>query len=102
MSDLYSLYDNINDLNPDKPFSNYELIANNTKILTAKCIGYTLSQIEDINKKMDMEDSMKESNQRLTTKNALNLYLVLLEIWNSFVAKLQNRSSHLGIMNPHI
>ena len=32
-TDLYNLYDNINDLNPDKPFSNYELIANNTKIL---------------------------------------------------------------------
>ena len=33
ITDLYNLYDNINDLNPDKPFSNYELIANNTKIL---------------------------------------------------------------------
>ena len=33
ITDLHNLYDNINDLNPDKPFSNHELTANNTKIL---------------------------------------------------------------------
>ena len=32
ITDLHNLYDNIIDLNPDKPSSNYELIANNTKI----------------------------------------------------------------------
>ena len=33
IADLHNLYDNVNDLNPDKPFSDYELITNNTKIL---------------------------------------------------------------------
>ena len=33
IADLHNLYDNTNDLNPDKPFSDYELITNNTKIL---------------------------------------------------------------------
>ena len=33
ITDLHNLYGNINEVNPDKPFSNYELIANNTKIL---------------------------------------------------------------------
>ena len=33
MTDLHNLYGNINEVNPDKPFSNYELIANNAKIL---------------------------------------------------------------------
>ena len=32
IADLHNLYDNVNDLNPDKPFSDYELITNNTKI----------------------------------------------------------------------
>ena len=32
IADLHNLY-NVNDLNPDKPFSNYELLTNNTKIL---------------------------------------------------------------------
>ena len=30
IADLHNLYDNVNDLNPDKPFSDYELITNNT------------------------------------------------------------------------
>ena len=33
IEDLHNLYDNVNDLNPDKPFNDYELITNNTKIL---------------------------------------------------------------------
>ena len=33
IADLHNLYDNVNDLNPDKPFNDYELITNNTKIL---------------------------------------------------------------------
>ena len=33
IADLHNLYDNVNDLSPDKPFSDYELITNNTKIL---------------------------------------------------------------------
>ena len=33
IADLHNLYDNFNYLNPDKPFSDYELITNNTKIL---------------------------------------------------------------------
>ena len=33
IADLHNLYDNVNDLNHDKPFSDYELITNNTKIL---------------------------------------------------------------------
>ena len=33
ITDLHNLYDNINDLKPNKPFGNFELIANNTKIL---------------------------------------------------------------------
>ena len=33
IADLHNLYDDVNDLNPDKPFSDYELITNNTKIL---------------------------------------------------------------------
>ena len=30
---LHNLYDNVDDLNRDKPFSNYELMTNNSKIL---------------------------------------------------------------------
>ena len=33
VTDLHNLYENVNDLRPDNPFTNYELIANNTKIL---------------------------------------------------------------------
>ena len=33
IADLHNLYDNVNGLNPDKPFNDYELITNNTKIL---------------------------------------------------------------------
>ena len=33
IADLHNLYDNVNDLNPDKLFSDYELTTNNTKIL---------------------------------------------------------------------
>ena len=33
IADLHNLYNNVNDLNPDKPFIDYELITNNTKIL---------------------------------------------------------------------
>ena len=33
ITNLHNLYDNVNDLNCDKPLSNYELITNNTKIL---------------------------------------------------------------------
>ena len=33
IADLHNLYDNVNDLNPDKPFSDYELITNNAKML---------------------------------------------------------------------
>ena len=31
ITDLHNLYDNVSELRPDKPFTNYELIANNTK-----------------------------------------------------------------------
>ena len=33
ITDLHNLYDNVNELRPDKPFTNFELIVKNTKIL---------------------------------------------------------------------
>ena len=73
IADLHNLYDNVNDLNPDKPFNDYELITNNTKILQS--LQHTNSNILLFLEALHIKFKRPALNNGLKASKELMLFL---------------------------
>ena len=73
IADLHNLHDNVNDLNPDKPFSDYELIHNNTKIL--QLLQHTNSNISLFLEALHIKFKRPALNNGLKVSKELMLFL---------------------------
>ena len=73
IADLHNLFDNVNDLNPDKPFSDYELITNNTKILQS--LQHTNSNILLFLEALHIKFKRPALNNGLKASKELMLFL---------------------------
>ena len=73
IADLHNLYDNVNDLNPDKPFSDYELITNHTKILQS--LQHTNSNILLFLEALHIKFKRPALNNGLKASKELMLFL---------------------------
>ena len=73
IADLHNLYDNVNDLNPDKPFNDYELITNNINILQS--LQHTNSNILLYLEALHIKFKMPTLNNGLKASKELMLFL---------------------------